>query len=75
MPPYAHVEAAEIGALRDLNHISERDIIMLQNQADKVLKENQDLIEDHNHHLLEIHQLHDEKRLLLGANCKLEDEV
>lgn len=48
---------------------------MLQQQADKVLKENQDLIEDHNHHLLEIHQLHDEKRLLLGANCKLEDEV
>lgn len=26
IPPYHHVEVAEIGALRDLNHISERDI-------------------------------------------------
>ena len=30
IPPYHHVEVAEIGALRDLNHISERDILMLQ---------------------------------------------
>ena len=30
VPPGFHTDVAEIGALRDLNHISERDIVLLQ---------------------------------------------
>lgn len=65
IPPGFQTDVAEIGALRDLNHISERDIVLLQQQNDALTRHNADMVEDAEKKLLDMHKLYDEKRLLL----------
>ena len=74
IPPGFYTDVAEIGALRDLNLISEKDIISLQHHNASLARQNAAMVEEAEKKLLDIHKLYDEKRLLLQENAQLKEE-
>jgi len=74
IPPF-QVDAKEIGVLRELKRINDRDNLLLRDQNEKLLKEKRDIMDDMENKLLELQKVYAEKKDLMSENFRLEDEI